>query len=247
MAKTTATASTDAALPLFVRVQSSLRRDIMEKRLGPGAKLPSEAELEAAFGVSRITVRQALAELHADGLIEKFTGKGSFVTRPADAPRLGSLVGFYDHMRAQGKAATGRTLSVRADKASAAVAEALKIEPGTAITTISILRLINGQPIAVGKVQAEPALAQALLAEDLDANDMMSILESPLGYRLKSTQMEAGAVRAGKLRAQLLQVQADAPLLRMRFTPCDISGKPLTYSEMYFRPEKFSYRAVIKR
>ena len=248
MAKTApATASGDAALPLFARVESSLRRDILEKRLGPGAKLPSEAELEAAFGVSRITVRQALAALHADGLIEKVNGKGSFVTRPADAPRLGSLAGFYDHMRSQGKAATGRTLSVRTDKASAVVAQALEIAPGSPLTTITILRLISGEPIAVGKAQAEPALAQALLAHDLDSQDIMSLLESSLGYRLKSTQIEAGAVQAGKQRAELLHVAAEAPLLRMRFTPHDISGKPIMFSEMYFRPERFSYRAVIKR
>lgn len=237
----------EESLPLFARLEARLRRDILDKRLAPGAKLPSEAALEAEFGVSRITVRQALAALHADGLIEKFNGKGSFVTRPADAPRLGSLAGFYDHMRAKGKEASGRTLSVRRGKAPAAVAQALQLEAGAPVTMISVLRLINGEPIATGTVHAEAAIAEALLAQDIDARDVMSILESPLGYRLQSTQIEAGAVLAGQARSRLLGVTPEAPLLRMRFTPLDISGKPLVYSEMFFRPERFAYRAVIRR
>lgn len=247
MAKTPASPPPEPALPLFVQVQSSLRCAILEKRLLPGDKLPSESELEAEFGVSRITVRQALSALHADGLIEKINGKGSFVTRPANAPRLGSLTGFYEHMRARGKNASGRTLSVRTEKASSAVAKALKLEEGTPLTTVTMLRLINGEPIAIGRTQMSPELAQALLVLDLETNDVMSLLESPLGYRLKSTHIEASALKAGKRRGELLQVAPEAPVLCVRFTPHDISDEPLLFSEMYFRADRFAYRAVIQR
>lgn len=237
----------DSVLPLFARVAFSLRQDIVEGRLPPGAKLPSEAELEGMFGVSRITVRQALAQLDASHLIEKINGKGSFVTQRADAPRLGMLAGFFDLMRLRGKAASGRTLSVRTQKATAAVARALHVQPGTRVTAIAIVRCINDEPIAVGKVWAQHALAQALLAQDLDNHDVMSVLEGALGYRLESTQIEASAVKAGKGRGELLQVPPDAPLLHMRFTPHDIAGHPLTYSEMFFRPDRFTYRSVVRR
>ena len=86
----------DPALPLFAQIKARLRQDILEKRLPAGQKLPSEAQLQLAFGVSRITVRQALNELQAEGLIETLNGKGSFVTRPAGAPRLGMLAGFNE-------------------------------------------------------------------------------------------------------------------------------------------------------
>jgi GntR family transcriptional regulator len=62
-------------LPLFAQVQQSLRQSILEKQLAPGQKLPSESKLQAQFGVSRITVRQALSALQAEGLVETFNGK----------------------------------------------------------------------------------------------------------------------------------------------------------------------------
>ena len=88
-ARSGADAPAAAARPLFAQIKARLRQDILEKRLPAGQKLPSEAQMQQAFGVSRITVRQALNELQAEGLIETLNGKGSFVTRPADAPRLG--------------------------------------------------------------------------------------------------------------------------------------------------------------
>lgn len=245
---TTKTADTQPpATPLFAQVASSLREDILQNRRLPGDKLPSESELEAAFGVSRITIRQALSALHAQGLIKKLNGKGSFVTRPSDAPHLGPLTGFYEHIRSRGDEASGRTLSVRDLPASAAAAQALKLPPGTPLTVATIIRLVNGEPWAYGSVHAEPALARALLAHDLNANDVMSVLESSLGYRLKNFHIEAGAVSAGKLRGRLLEIGADQPLLRIRFTPHDVNDQPLTYSEMFFRADRFNYRAVVQR
>lgn len=236
-----------SAVPLFAQVQASLRADILKNRLPPGAKLPSEAALETSFGVSRITVRRALSALHAEGLIEKVNGKGSFVTRPEDAPRLGPLTGFYTHMRASGEVARGKTLSVRETKASRVAADALRIAPGTPLLAATLLRFVNDEPFAYGVMQAEPALTRALLVEDLNVNDVMVVLESRLGYRLMSSHIEAGAVAAGKMRGRLLQVDEAAPLLRIRFTPHDATGKPLVFSEMYFRADRFNYKAVLKR
>lgn len=236
-----------SAVPLFAQVQASLRADILKNRLPPGAKLPSEAALETSFSVSRITVRRALSALHAEGLIEKVNGKGSFVTRPEDAPRLGPLTGFYTHMRASGEVARGKTLSVRETKASRVAADALRIAPGTPLLAATLLRFVNDEPFAYGVMQAEPALTRALLVEDLNVNDVMVVLESRLGYRLMSSHIEAGAVAAGKMRGRLLQVDEAAPLLRIRFTPHDATGKPLVFSEMYFRADRFNYKAVLKR
>lgn len=236
-----------ATLPLFAQIESNLRQRIVDNRLVAGTKLPSEAELEVEFGVSRITVRQALAALHAKGLIEKVNGKGSFVTRPGDAPKLGPLTGFYEHMRARGREAHGKTLSVRQLPATAVAAEALGIAPGTPLTVVTALRLVDGKPVAVGVTHGDPVLMRALLAEDIETNDFMQLLESRMGYRLKSTHTETSAVLAGPVRARQLQIEPGDPVLRIRFTPHDVSDQPLCYSEMHFRGDAFSYKAVVKR
>jgi len=243
----TPTKESPVTVSLFAQVQASLRDDILGNRLLPGAKLPSEAALEASFGVSRITVRQALSALHAEGLIKKVNGKGSFVTQPDKEPRLGPLTGFYQHMRTRGEVARGKTLSVREVKASMAAAEALHVAPDTTLLSATLLRFVNDVPLAYGVMQAEPALTRALLAHDLNVNDVMVVLESNLGYRLMSSHIEAGAVVAGKVRGRLLEVDENAPLLRIRFTPHDATGKPLVFSEIYFRADRFTYKAILNR
>nr|WP_314705654.1 GntR family transcriptional regulator [uncultured Comamonas sp.] len=234
-------------LPLFAQVQQSLRQSILEKQLAPGQKLPSESKLQAQFGVSRITVRQALSALQAEGLVETFNGKGSFVTRPSNAPQLGMLTGFYEHMRSKGHHAQGKTLSVRTVKASVRVAQSLKLAVGAPLTCISHVRLVDGEAIVCGKLFAPPAMAEALLAHDLETADTMSVLEANLGYRLESTHIEASAVAAGVERGKILNVAPDTPLLYVSFVPHDIENQPLIYAQMYFRPDKFTYRAVIRR
>ncbi|WP_295549021.1 GntR family transcriptional regulator [uncultured Pseudacidovorax sp.] len=236
-----------AALPLFARIEASLRDRILRNELAAGSKLPSEAALEAEFGVSRITVRQALASLESSGLIRKVNGRGSFVTRPSDGPDLGPLTGFYEHMRAQGKAARGRLVSVRDIPATAIQAQALGVEAGTALRTVTLVRMVDGRPLAVGTTSGTPALMDALMREDLETNDVMVVLEDRLGVRLRNTHIEAGAVLAGAARARQLACAAGDPLLRIRFTPHDMEDRALCWSEMHFRGDAFSYRAVVKR
>lgn len=241
------TVTAPATLSLFAQIESNLRQRILNNQLAAGSKLPSEAELETEFGVSRITVRQALAALHASGLIEKINGKGSFVTRPTDAPDLGPLTGFYEHMRAQGHQAHGRTLHVRKVRAPAQAAEALRVKPGSELTAVTTVRMVNGKPLAIGVTYGPTALMEAMLREDMEINDSMTLLESRLGYRLKATHIETSAVPAGKVRARHLNISEHDPVLRIRFTPHDVSDQPICYSEMYFRGDGFSYKAVVKR
>lgn len=233
--------------PLFEQLRNQLRDDILGLRLKPGQKLPSEARLQENFGVSRITVRQALSALQSEGLIQTINGKGSFVTRPANAPRLGMMTGFFDYMRTRGKSAYGQTLSIRNTKSTKLVSDALKLPAETIVTTFTTLRRVNNTPVVVGRIVMEPAIAHRLLDDDIENDDVMTLLETRLEFRLESNHIEASAVRAGKVRAAQLDVEPDSPLLRMRFVPYDISGKPLIFSEMFFIPEKFSYRAVVRR
>ncbi|HYP83788.1 GntR family transcriptional regulator [Variovorax sp.] len=235
-------------LPLFARIEATLRQRILDRQLAAGDKLPSEAELEQEFGVSRITVRQALSALHANGFIRKVNGKGSFVTRPHELPQLGGLTGFYEHMRAKGRAAHGRTLSFRRDATAPPHAiRALRMAPGERVSALTTLRLVDGRPLAVGTSWGAPDLMEALRRQDTESNDIMTLLEGTLGHRLSSTHIETGATRAGKRRGALLEVPEDEPLLRICFTPHDMNDQPLTHSEMFFRGDQFSYRAIIRR
>lgn len=235
-----------SASPLFAQIKAKLRQDILEKRLLPGQKLPSEATMQNAFGVSRITVRRAVAELQSEGLVETVNGKGSFVTRPAQAPRLGMLAGFHDHLRAQGRVTGGHLVSVRTGPAPARAAKALRIAAGTPVVISRAVRTADNVPVSYATMFLVPTLGREAIASRVHEEDAMTLLEE-MGFRLDMTQISVTAVKAGLRLGVLLQVEPDSPMTSIRFIPHDITGEPLLYSEVWFRPDQFTYRAVIRR
>ncbi|KXV13441.1 GntR family transcriptional regulator [Caballeronia megalochromosomata] len=233
--------------PRFRQIEEALRQQIVANDLAPGVKLPSEAELVEQYGVSRITIRQALAGLHASGLIEKINGKGSFVTRPAQRSDLGQLTGFYEAARKRGQTAHGELLSVRPIMAPPFAVQALGLDEGDTLVCATTLRLWDAVPVAVFMVMGDAALIDALVAEDLETNDVMSLFEERLGHRLKHVETESAAIPATKEHARRLKVEPGTPLLRIRCTPFDIQGKALCCAELLFRGDRFAYRAKISR
>ena len=238
---------TTSSLPRFKQIEGALRQRIVNNEWTPGIKLPSESELMAEFGVSRITVRQSLASLLAEGLIETVHGKGSFVSRPAGQADLGPLTGFFDYMRARGHEAHGKLLSTRLIAAPAIATDALRLPPGTKLLCVTMLKSVAGAPVAVGITMAPEPLMRAILEHDLERHDALMIVEARLGYRLKYLHTESAAIPANAETARRLKVAPGEPLLRIRFTPHDIDEKPLAFSEFMFRGDKFTYKACVRR
>lgn len=236
-----------SSTPLFVQVRDALREHILSGSLSAGSKLPSEGDLEAKYGVSRITIRQALSDLQGLGLIEKVNGKGSFVKRP-DPPRgLGPLTGFYETMRRRGHTALGKVSAIKHTTASQQVAANLKIPFGSPISAVTILRLVDGEPYARHIAYANAKLIERLVAEDLETNDLITIAQERLGYRLDHSDMDISADIANASVAKCLAIKRGAPVLRLCIASIDVRGEPLIFSELLGRGDRFHYLLTVKR
>ena len=99
-------------LPLYYQIREVLREQIAEGSYAPHERLPSESELIESFGVSRITVRQALRDLQKEGLVFTIQGKGSFVTKPKAVQELTRLQGFGEAMSQKGYETYSRVLGI---------------------------------------------------------------------------------------------------------------------------------------
>lgn len=104
--------STQLPQPLYVQIRENLRKEILEGTYAPHARLPSEKSLMDQFGVSRITIRQALSDLHNEGLVFSAQGKGTYVSKPKAIQNIERLQGFTEAMTAQGYEASTRVLSI---------------------------------------------------------------------------------------------------------------------------------------
>src|SRR5690606_25013339 len=100
--KSGATVTPLSPAPLYAQIKELLRERILDGSYKPHEQMPSESEMMATFGVSRITVRQALNDLQQEGLIFRIHGKGTFVSKPKAFQDLGKLQGFGEAMRQMG-------------------------------------------------------------------------------------------------------------------------------------------------
>jgi GntR family transcriptional regulator len=232
--------------PLFAQVRDALRAEILGGGLGPGDRLPSESALIGRFGVSRITVRQALAELQSDGLVQTVNGKGSYVTRPGRGEGRGPLVGVLEAMRRRGHRAHGRLLSHRTVRASRTVARDLEVPPGDPVGAVTVLRYRDDVPFVVGTTWCSPEVATRLARQDLETQDIATAIEVGLGLRSASTRVRVSAGLAGARLAKRLDYAPGAAILTIATTTFGWDQRPIAYSETDCRADMMDYRVTLR-
>lgn len=235
-------------LPYYYQLREVLRDQIVSGAWPPGAQLPTEAEICRTFGVSRTTVRQALAELLNEGLIRKEKGRGSFVAEPKIRERLVErLTGFYEDMVAQGLRPETRVLEQGVVEASRAVASWLDVEPGSPVVRIRRLRMINQEPLLVVVSYLPHALCPGLEKEDLEEQSLYWTLEHKYGLKLARGRRFIEAVAATEQEAQLLGVRKGAPLVYLRSVTYLAEGRPVEYYEAKHRGDRSRFEVELIR
>lgn len=233
--------------PLYIQLKDRLRERILDGTYADHQRLPSEAELGALFGVSRITVRQALSDLQREGVIFKIAGKGSFVARKKAQQELTRLEGFAEAMARQGHAIHNRVIGHRCLDAAPDVASRLAVASGTRISEIRRIRHLDGEPVSLEITYLPESLGERLRNEDLARRDIFVIFENDFGIPLGHADLQIGAVLADQALAEALQVAPGSALLRIERLTFDARGKPFDFEYLYFRSETFQYHLRISR
>lgn len=125
--------------PRYAQINDTLRERILDGTYSPHSQMPSEHDLCVAFGVSRITVRQALGDLQQEGLIFRLHGKGTFVSRPKALQNVTSLQGFAEAMSSMGYEIVNRMQRFRVVKADRRQASRLQLQEGAPVLRIERL------------------------------------------------------------------------------------------------------------
>jgi GntR family transcriptional regulator len=222
--------------PHYRQIEQALRERI--SALGPGARLPSDAELCAEFGVSRMTARNAMQRLAEDGLIERMPGRGSFVAEPPVHRRANRLMTFTQEMRRAGRVPNSRVLERAVRPSSAAEAEQLGIPTGEPVVHLRRLRLADDEPIALETTVLIGASADAVLAADLAAGSLHETLgRAGIVLRRGSSTIRAAAATADD--ARLLAVRTGDPLLVERRVIADGHGRRVEATESRYPADRY--------
>jgi GntR family transcriptional regulator len=217
--------------------------ELVERELEADAPLPSERELCLRYGISRMTVRQALDALAAEGRVYRVPGKGTFVSRPKIQMNL-ALTSFSQDMRDRGLEPSSRELAHETAPASAVLAAELGVEPGDLVHSLHRLRTANGTPMALERSHVPARLAPDLLAKRLEGR---SLYETLADYGLAPDRgeqtIEAGLADARQ--AELLGLEpGSAVLLLQRHA---YAGDDLVeYAVSTYRADRYRLRVALE-
>lgn len=232
---------------LYQQITEQLREQILIGALAPEAKLPSESELSRRFQVSRITVRQALAELQKSGLIYSLQGKGTFVAKPKTFQDVTQLQGLAEAMQSRGFEVINRLHSLKLATASAVVAAKLQLPAKSKVTAIKRVRLVNRQVISLEVTYLPAQYFDVLSRADLVNRDIFSILENDAGLALGGAELAIDAILAERELSRALSINEGSPIMRIERLSYSAAKKPIDFEYLYYRGDAFQYRLQIER
>jgi GntR family transcriptional regulator len=222
--------------PQYRQIEQALRERIASLR--PGDPLPSDAELVAEFGVSRMTARNAMQRLIDDGLVRREPGRGSFVSQTAAHRRANRLMTFSHEMRRAGRVPSSRILTRVVRPSSAGEAEALGLRPRQPVVHLRRLRLADDQTIALESAVLVADTASAVLTADLEGGSLHETL-TRAGFGLRRGTGTIGAARATAEDARLLGIRVGDPLLVERRTIADDDGRRIESTESRYPADRY--------
>lgn len=230
--------------PAHIRIEERLERLISSGRLKPADRLPTEVEMAAALGVSRMTLRQALGRLESKGLLVRRRGRrgGTFVARPRLEYDLSGLPGFTEQMRRSHARPGAYVVDAATVAPSTAVRRALRLGRGRPVHRIVRVRSADDEPVAIEESSYPAELLPEFLTEDL--TESLYVLLGKRGHPPFSATEVLEPVTASAEQARLLDVARDAPLLLVTRIAHDEEGVPIEHSSDYFRPDRI--RVVLR-
>jgi GntR family transcriptional regulator len=231
------------ALPLYAQVKEALQRDI-EAKMKPGDALPIEPELEKHFGVSRITVRRALDELEAEGLIVRIQGRGTFVREPQIIQELTQLHSWTLSMRQMGYEPQTINCQIDIVEPTRDLSSRLHLGLGQHVVRIQRLRYASGEPMCLMTNYLPEGLLPDLTEQGLiDDSLHVTLLEHHLIPVRAADKVEARA--ATSWEAEQLQVPVGSPLLQVTRVSYDAAGLALSVAVVSSRADRYSYTVEI--
>lgn len=223
----TASIQKTTAVPLYQQLKNKIKKDIRTGILKPGDKLPSEAQMQAEYGLSRVTVRNAMADLEGEGYIIKVQGKGSFVSE-SDMLRLPvGVTSFSEDARLQGVELTSKVISAElCDPVTEMDSEFFGLDDGEKIMIIRRVRYADGVPVIIEENHL-PGSLESIKEEDLTGSLYEILMKNYNMIPVNKGRRSVKIIFADREIAELLELSQGTPVIESEMCVFDISGEPV--------------------
>src|SRR5438132_6910003 len=198
-------------VPRYHRIAEALREQIRVGELASGARLDNQRQLEESFGVTLMTLRQALELLEREHLITRRHGLGTFVAAPSIDYDILQLRRFAGDLSAKGEHVATRLLGTRFAAADRRVAEALRLAGRPRVLVLERLRLVDEHPMSLQRSFLPSPLGDEVIRADLALTPLHQVLEFKLGVVITRASETVSAGRLGRREARDLDYRVDKP------------------------------------
>ncbi|WP_030691225.1 GntR family transcriptional regulator [Streptomyces globisporus] len=233
-------------LPLWYQVSQSLRASILGRTPDASLRLPTEEQLATHYGVSVLTMRQALKELEEEGLISRHRRRGTFIEPGARRSTPRRLLGSIDAIVAQQSGERTTVLGHGVQPVPGELAEYFPDVP----EVVAYRRLRSdgesGEPTNWAENAVRPELAEAIDPADLERWPMTKVLRDVVGVRISRITDTVEARLADPETAALLQVPLLSPILHYTGVTYDEGGRVVDVARIRYRGDRFSFTVTVE-
>ena len=230
-----------------VTKQSHTRQHVLDliEQLGVGTAIPSERQLSADLGVSRLTLRAALDDLAREGYLVRRRGSGTYVQHPKISQEL-TITSFSDDMRRRGMVPGSRTLSMSTILAGARLGRSLNVSPSEQIVIVKRLRLADGESMAIETLHIPEALVPGLTPKALTGS-FYDLLRDRYGVTIAEGIQAIEPTVTNEEESKVLSVPLHSPAFLFERTSRDDGGRTVEFVQSVYRGDRYRIVTELSR
>jgi len=228
--------------------QSEARARVLDliEQLAVGEAIPSERQLSAEFGVSRLTVRAALDNLVREGLLVRRRGSGTFVSEPKIAQEL-TMTSFTEDMRRRGMVPGSRTVELKSQPAGAWLGRILHVSPSDSLVVVKRVRLADHETMAIETLHVRASLVPGLSAADLESHSFYTLLSDRYGIDIVGGLQTIEPTVTNEEESELLGVPLHSPAFLFERTTRSRVGGIVEYVRSIYRGDRYRLVTELNR
>jgi len=226
-------------VPRYSQIAEALRQQIVDGRLPPGSRLDNQRRLARQFGVTLMTLRQALAVLERQKLIARRHGLGTFVAAPSIDYDILQLRRLAQDLSALGEPVATRFVSSRFARADRHVADALSLDGRGRVFVLERLRLLDQHPIGLQRSFLPATLGEEVAKADLTVTPLHEILEFKLGVQIAHAHETISTIRLGRREARELGCRSGLPAFFSERTSYAADRTPVVFDRVFIPGDRF--------
>jgi GntR family transcriptional regulator len=231
----------DSYIPYYLQIYFELKSRLDSMVYKPDVMLPSENELVEEFGVTRVTVRNAIKKLKDEGKIRTEKGRGSFVNPAKIVQNLDKIYSIGRDFHEKGYRLESEKIEIFKELPNSVVRDHLQLEEGEAVIGIKIVRGLEGIPVVFQLSYVPVKIAAELTASELKAGTIYNVLEKEYKINLKKAIEYLDPIVADEYYADILEVEINTPLFRTERITYGDNEKPVEYRKCVIRSDKFRF------